>query len=1294
MGSDALLALLDEDTKRSIFQRTVKHLNFTSSLDLDALGTCLVLAPTFDSSSQSEHAILWDGILEWIEFIHRTPDETTSSCLYEVADICLNNGLSIASRFHDSFYLALKTALSDLTIEKSPKLSRAHVLESSESMGSYNRSAAYLSFLRCSFWLPPDRHHLINTNCLSIISSFIGLDLEDIALDTLSTLLSLLRNSHQISLAGSLSTPLLPSTSSSAVAANLLAGVLLGHESQNQDSLWAQIEHVSQAYWHTHSSKVMKVWFQWISQARTAGTEPDCLQNEVYWRMLSDRLSRGFAEEQKYCLGIINQSLLLTKRDISTKTMVYHVGPTYWKAYEQYTTLFRTIVLNRYANQVEACLPELTMLLGPDSKISMAMVASLLSAALDSRVQEGVRKLIGYWYMDHAFKTGRVVIMDVNFFTASFLPWSTEGSLFTSSLRSDRKKTVCSHGAALADTVARLVAAQGTVVGSEGASPLEYGAIIVSEVIRFIRNAHGRIFQPAMLYLLEGILKGLQERAKGSTLSVLRNSLSFSDLVEILTVARIPGLPEISSDLLAIYCRDICYLIRADFDSLGLSGSVQFLERVQKLCDSVDVKKSLFAYSSNKETETHSIESFVADLRASRHRFIQGDNFGLGCNTFIGLLDRMEISKIPQKQLYDILQAFWEEAERCEFGRQVAMHLPPVLFHPSCVAICVQQHPLPKEDPEDCLEGLLSRALLRLQQLSKGRSYILSVLGTSIRKAIFSNPSSANCLPLEKYVLEYLNDPPTSRPEFLFEVAAAEKLERVVHHRTYTSYYGQREWHAYAALIDLLRRWPEEQLRVARNILAELVKPWGNQKAPVPIKSAWKDTLQLQAMLLLSDYCIAESEADKYLELLTYALSHEPWPRYRHLLEWIIARIYIRFPGKTIRILDDLAVSVQYSPARIASLIKLGLLVAPFQLEDFTTQLLLQLVCFSTSPKVQIRHEANFAFPVLFSLAMERQWEAITKGATFVALNNYIRQMEKFRADPWTIRTLRLDANQDFSLVNIFQGRYLTIESPERERATFEDWTTLEAMDEVEGMRCPPSRIPLGEKLQPVFDVQALAKRPNQSTNDDNTSTVAPGFLQTKAGFDMDSLYPPSDSPFAKDQRPASVILVASLIDNPTNLGGLSRISESFGLEALYIDDLKKTTHKDFKATSVTSEKHLPIRPLKIAEVPQFLIDAKRRGYIVVGVEQTDRSGVLGEDGYVETDEGVSTTRYRRDLGTLPKKCVLVLGSEKGGITPEVLTVIDRCVEIKTVGVTRSLNVQTAGGIAVYEWWREWGGKS
>jgi tRNA guanosine-2'-O-methyltransferase len=78
---------------------------------------------------------------------------------------------------------------------------------------------------------------------------------------------------------------------------------------------------------------------------------------------------------------------------------------TYLKAYDQYSTLFETIVLDHYANQVQACLPELPKLI--QSEITPTMTCTLLSAALTSTVQVGVRKLIGNWYMDYVCKVSR-----------------------------------------------------------------------------------------------------------------------------------------------------------------------------------------------------------------------------------------------------------------------------------------------------------------------------------------------------------------------------------------------------------------------------------------------------------------------------------------------------------------------------------------------------------------------------------------------------------------------------------------------------------------------------------------------------------------------------------------------------------------------------------------------------------------------------------------------------------------------------------------------------------------------
>lgn len=388
MPSDALLDLLDPVTKSAIFTNSLKNLQVTPQLNLDALRICLQLAstplplqaPALPSRFDLEG--LWDKVIAWIELVQGVPEDKATSCLYQVADTCLSSEFEVAHMFHDKLYNVLESVLTHLQ--------RLPVSTSEERKDLMDSAAAYLRFLQHSFWLPPDRHHLIYERTIPLLSEFIGYEeLEDIALDALSALFSLLKGADQITLASS--------RGDTSLAPHKLA--MCHHE-----SFWGKIDNLDLQYRNTYSSKICKVWFQWISQIRLTGSPLASLQSEAYWHMLSDRLLSGFAEEQKYCLGIINQSLLLAQEPIFTNAMEYHGTSTDREAYEHYTTLFRTIVLNRYTNQVAACLPELTTLFGPGSRITSVMTASLISAALHSRVQEGVRKLIGYWYIDHALK--------------------------------------------------------------------------------------------------------------------------------------------------------------------------------------------------------------------------------------------------------------------------------------------------------------------------------------------------------------------------------------------------------------------------------------------------------------------------------------------------------------------------------------------------------------------------------------------------------------------------------------------------------------------------------------------------------------------------------------------------------------------------------------------------------------------------------------------------------------------------------------------------------------------------
>lgn len=57
--------------------------------------------------------------------------------------------------------------------------------------------------------------------------------------------------------------------------------------------------------------------------------------------------------------------------------------------------------------------------------------------------------------------------------------------------------------------------------------------------------------------------------------------------------------------------------------------------------------------------------------------------------------------------------------------------------------------------------------------------------------------------------------------------------------------------------------------------------------------------------------------------------------------------------------------------------------------------------------------------------------------------------------------------------------------------------------------------------------------------------------------------------------KKTDLILVASLVDKATNLGGLARTSEIFGVRELVVSNLRVTKDPNFVSLSVTAHKWL-----------------------------------------------------------------------------------------------------------------------
>ncbi|KAI5937470.1 putative methyltransferase TARBP1 [Manis javanica] len=148
------------------------------------------------------------------------------------------------------------------------------------------------------------------------------------------------------------------------------------------------------------------------------------------------------------------------------------------------------------------------------------------------------------------------------------------------------------------------------------------------------------------------------------------------------------------------------------------------------------------------------------------------------------------------------------------------------------------------------------------------------------------------------------------------------------------------------------------------------------------------------------------------------------------------------------------------------------------------------------------------------------------------------------------------------------------------------------------------------------------------------------------------------------------LIVVASLIDKPTNLGGLCRTCEVFGASGLVLGNLQCIRDKQFQHLSVSAEQWLPLVEVKPPHLIDYLQEKKAEGYTIIGVEQTARSSDL--------------TQFR-----FPEKSLLLLGNEREGIPAYLIQQLDVCVEIPQRGIIRSLNVHVSGALLIWEYTRQ-----
>ena len=145
------------------------------------------------------------------------------------------------------------------------------------------------------------------------------------------------------------------------------------------------------------------------------------------------------------------------------------------------------------------------------------------------------------------------------------------------------------------------------------------------------------------------------------------------------------------------------------------------------------------------------------------------------------------------------------------------------------------------------------------------------------------------------------------------------------------------------------------------------------------------------------------------------------------------------------------------------------------------------------------------------------------------------------------------------------------------------------------------------------------------------------------------------------------LVVVASLLQNLPNVAGLCRTCESMSCEALVVSSKTLATSEEFRRQSVTSERWIRLLECGPQDLPAFIAERKADGYAIVVVEQANQS--------------VQLQHFR-----FPRECVMILGAEQNGVPSSILELVDACVEIPMLGVTRSMNAHVTGAMCIWSY--------
>jgi 23S rRNA (guanosine2251-2'-O)-methyltransferase len=152
-----------------------------------------------------------------------------------------------------------------------------------------------------------------------------------------------------------------------------------------------------------------------------------------------------------------------------------------------------------------------------------------------------------------------------------------------------------------------------------------------------------------------------------------------------------------------------------------------------------------------------------------------------------------------------------------------------------------------------------------------------------------------------------------------------------------------------------------------------------------------------------------------------------------------------------------------------------------------------------------------------------------------------------------------------------------------------------------------------------------------------------------------------------RQSEKSPIVIILDNVRSQSNVGSIFRTADAFLTKAIYLCGITPIPpHREIQKTALGATES--VEWTYFSKTNEAIQDLKEKGYVTIGIEQTEGSTDLRN---IKIEEGNSYA--------------LIFGNEVNGVDQEILNQCDFCVEIPQFGTKHSFNIAISVGIVLWE---------